>query len=367
MKKGILLILLIIYITGCEEVYNPAIDIPEEVLVVDARIIDWEEENYIRLNLSKGINETEKGYSNAKGADVQLIDDRNEIYNLSEVSDGTFKMNFPLDSMRSYQLKISYAGEIYESGFESVPSLPKIDSIYGLLETNIVAAGGENDVNDFIKNEGFMLYADILNDDKLRYYRFSARKTYQYTYNVLDPNPMVGGLTIFAWESFFPFQNSYNIAAPPEYSQSIDIKKHSLYFMERSVESKRTLKYRNLDGFNYSFMGWILFLYQYSISESAYNFYKDANSVLEANGRLFDPLYVQARNNMKCTSNPSKLVLGNFEINSRKEYRYFVRFISDEEGYLLKPIPHYYNIPFSGEVSERGPEFWETPWRTDYP
>jgi len=127
------------------------------------------------------------------------------------------------------------------------------------------------------------------------------------------------------------------------------------------------VEYDGLEGYNYTFIGWILYVYQYSISENAHNFYKDVNSVLEADGRLFDPLYVQTRNNLKCISNPEKLILGNFEISSPREYRFYVWYLSEELGYLVKPIPYFYDIPLEGESVEAYPEFWEFPGKRIYP
>jgi hypothetical protein len=196
---------------------------------------------------------------------------------------------------------------------------------------------------------GVQLYADIQNKNELQHYRFSARKTYQYTFpvEVMQMGELVIE-TMFAWKTVYP-QGAYNIAAPPEYSSSVDIKKHPLFFIERSAGV--TLEQL--------FSGWIIFLHQYSLSKSTYDFYNDLNNQLDADGRLFDPLYVQARNNLTCTNNPEQIILGNFEITSTVERRYYIRYISDELGYMIKPINHFYDIPVEGEQITVPPDFWE--------
>jgi hypothetical protein len=153
---------------------------------------------------------------------------------------------------------------------------------------------------------------------------------------------------MYGWYSYYP-HDYYNIAAPPEYSVSTDVLKHPLYFMELKAT-------RDTGQF---FGGWILILYQHALSKNAYSYYKDLNSQLIAEGRLFDPVYVQARNNLRCTSNPNLLILGNFEISTVGETRYFVRFLSEKEGYIVKPIPYFYQIPESGEQLDLMPDFWE--------
>jgi hypothetical protein len=82
---------------------------------------------------------------------------------------------------------------------------------------------------------------------------------------------------------------------------------------------------------------------------------------LGSDGKLFDPIYVQARSNLKCTGDSKQLILGNFEISAYKEHRFFVKYISEKEGYLIKPIPYFYQIPQFGEQLSNKPDFWEYP------
>lgn len=338
-------------ITGCENIYSPDIEPRENVIVADARIVYGQEENFIRLYNSLGFSENNAGYPSIDGATVSITDSNNSEYQLTEEKKGIFRVNFSLSPELKYKIKIVYQENIYESGFEPVLEVPEIDSIYGLTEVKVIREGGENKVADFRERIGLQLYADMENTTNLYHFRFTARKTYQYIYPV--EVLMFGELmeeTMYAWKTMFP-QGTFNIAAPPGYSSSVYIKKHPLFFMEKSAGI--TL--------GQSFTGWILYLYQYSLSKSAYDFYKDLNNQLNADGKLFDPLYVQARNNLKCINNPKQVILGNFEITTRKERRYYIRFISEEKGYLIKPIPYFYDIPLEGEQLGNPPDFWETP------
>jgi len=347
MKPFLLLSILFIFLLGCEDIYNADIELREGMLVVDARIVDGGNDNIVKVYKSLGFNEKGTGYPNVAGAKVFLIDEEDKHNKLLEISDGSFLLNFQLDETKQYKLKIEYEGDIFESEFERVPKIPLMDSIYGFAENKILQRGAGSDIT-FLERPGVMLYTDIDNDERKRYYRFSARKTFQYVYYI--PHPLFGELAVFAWSTVLPIE-SFNIAAPAQFSASANITRHPLYFMEERTGIE----------LGQSFAGWILFLHQYSISENAHKFYKDLNSQLEADGRLFDPLYVQARNNLKCVSNPDKLILGNFEIARQREYRFFIWFISDEDGYLIKPIPYFYEIPPEGESVEEQPDFWETP------
>lgn len=349
MNRNLFFILvLMLFLAACEDIYTPDIEKREGIIVADARIVNGAEENSIKIYKSIGFNERETGYPVVSGSRVELIDNEGNNYPLPEIRDGEFQLNFTLQENRMYKLKITYQDDVYESEFETVPGVPRIDTLYGISGSKIIQQGGETNVHNFYSKQGVQLYADITNHADSKYYRFTARKTYQYVYYI--PDLVLGEVSVYAWKTTYP-QEPFNIAAPAEYSSSVDIKKHPLYFMVQ----KTGIVSGEL------FAGWILFLYQYSISENAYNFYKDLNSQLIADGKLFDPLYVQARNNLSCITDPEKIILGNFEISTRKEIRYFVWFISEDEGYLIKKIPHYYNIPLEGETVEIPPDFWETP------
>lgn len=348
-KKLIYFILLLTVFIACEDIYTPEIEKQESVIVVDARLVYGKNDNIISLYKSITFTDPEINYSTLDGAQVSVFDNNNTEYQLPEEKNGIFKVNFPLNPELEYKIEINYGGNTYESIYEKVPEVPQIDTIYGLSEIKVLEEGGQNNVNDFRAVSGVQLYVDINNESDLQNYRFTARKTYQYTYSVeiMEMGELVE-VTMYAWKTMFP-QEPFNIAAPPEYSASIDIKKHPLFFIEKQagVVSGQL------------FAGWIIYLHQFSLSKSSYNFYKDLNSQLDADGRLFDPLYVQAKNNLKCVNKPEQIILGNFEISTHVERRYFIKFVSDEKGYLIKPIPYFYDIPLEGEQLQIVPEFWE--------
>ena len=335
--------------TSCEEIYTPVIESRESIIVADARIVDGFPDNVIKLYESKGFNDEGYAYPNISGASVYIVDNKGNEIKIDESTDGIFPVKVILDRELEYKLKIIHKGNNYESSFEPVPKIPDIDTVYGIAETEYVKQSGNNNVDEIIEVSGVRLYTNITHENEQPFYKFTARKVLQYTY--LVEVRVMGEITyetMFAWLSSYP-RDLFNIASPPEYSSTTNIIKHPLFFLEKSVTP----------GYDQNFDGWILILHQYGLSESAYNYYKDLNNQLGSEGRLFDPLYVQARSNLKCTSDSEKLILGNFEISSHKEHRYYVKFISNELGYLVRPITYFYEIPESGEQMTYPPDFWE--------
>jgi hypothetical protein len=353
MKKWITYgFLLILAFTSCEEIYTPEIELREGVLVADARIVAGQPDNYIRLYESLGFNEKGNGYPPVVGAKVSLMDNKGGKVNLTEISAGNFRLNTTLNPVYNYKIKIEYEGNTFESTYEPVPPLPDLDTVYGEAGTKLFEEEANNDVDEIIKVPGVFLYGDILNDAESPHYRFTAKKVMQYTY--INP---IGDLaeTVFCWSTLISKDN-FNIAAPPLFSSQTDIIKHQLTFMAQKV-------YLGPDN---RFDSWILILYQHRLSESAYDYYDDLNKQLHADGKLFDPIYVQARNNLKCLNDSARIILGNFEIATVKEHRYFIRFISDKDGYFIKRIPYFYDIPNSGELIGEQPDFWESEYK-NYP
>lgn len=339
-------LLIVALIQACEDIYTADLEPQENVIVADARILSGVENNVVTLSMSKGFNAKDGSFDSVEGAIVKLIDSDENEFVLPETGDGIFHVNVPIDAALEYKIKIDYNGNTYTSLYESVQKVPTIDSIYGIPEIKVLEVEGENDT-DYREVEGIQLYADISDNKESPYYRFTARKVMQYTY--LFPWEAVEDI-MYAWSSTIPM-GTFNIASPQEYTNQTRIIKHPLYFMERYgyTEPKET------------FRGWILILYQHGLSKSAHDYYTDLNNQLESDGKLFDPLYVQARSNMECESDPEQLILGNFEISTLNEYRVFVRYMSDEMGYVVKPIPYFYEIPWEGEKMFTPPDFWETP------
>lgn len=349
-------ILAFVILQSCEQIYTPEVDEVESAVVVDARIVSGVTGNYISLYQSVGYNDNSRIYPPVSGASVSIISNTGDEYKLRETTPGRFPADLNLNAENQYKLRISHAGKTYESTFESVPSAPSVDTVYGVAGTKLIAPEGSNDIDDFIETVGVQLYTDIVSNNQLPYFRFTARLVMQYTYTVLIPSPSGPmEVTTYAWNSYTP-GTTFNIASPDRFTSTNNILRHPLYFLTKRPYIEKQSFMEHGPYFN----GWILILYQHRLSETAYNFYNDLNKQLEATGKMFDPLYVQAENNLSCLSNPDEVILGNFEISTVTETRYFVNFISDKAGYLVKPIPYFYEIPLSGESLGYEPDFWET-------
>lgn len=358
MKQGLYILILILTIVACEEIYNPKIDEVDNMLVVEAILRIDQQLNTINLYRSRGFNNTDESYPRVSGATVFLTDDRGGTLNFAESTPGVYITNEFLDTDRIYTLNITLDGEHYVSEAQQVPGTPVLDSVYGEFVEKVSVEGTANSSEDIVKDYGIQVQTDIMEQADVNHYRFYGRKVVQYldTYDTVILG-MPETRPIYIWRSVYP-SGTFNIAGPPAYSTSRDIMKHPLEFFEEN--------YFNYIPDTMSFMGWIYIIDEFGINENSYNYYTDLNQQLGAEGRIFDPVYIQLEGNMHCESNPDLIVLGNFEITSYTEYRYFLFYYKGSGEFWLRKIPYFYDIPERGYIKDDRPDFWEQISRT-YP
>ncbi len=359
-KRFVYIILIISAIVACEEIYNPKLDVVDDFLGVEAILISNHVQNEIHLYKSIGFNQETETYPKVSGALVYLVDENNNQIKCEESEPGTYQLNYEFDPNGAYYLYIEYDGEKYQSKVQAVPEVPNFDSIYVGYTTKVTTLGISNSTENIIEEDGIQIYVDMNYKGGLNHYRFSSRKVVQYkSYydSMVPPSPFPVAFPEYHWNSYYP-QGTFNIAGPSEYSSVKNITKHPLDFFEKELNK---------------FMpdtavpcGFIYFIYQYGLNEDTYNFYSEVNDQLDAEGKIFDPVYIQAEGNITCSSNPEKLVIGNFEISSFAEKRYYLLYYSTWDTIkAFRSIPYFYDIPERGDIKNIEPDFWESKLEND--
>lgn len=347
----IYILFMITAIIACEKVYVADLDEVEDLLVVEAIFITDHEENYVYLYKTLNFNSEENTYPAVTGAKISLIDDLGNTSLLPEEEEGTYCYTGLLNTERSYYLQVEIGSDTYQSEVQTVPENPDVDSIYAGFAEKTTTLGAVDSEEDVVTTYGLQIYTDINNSGDANHYRFDGKKIieyYDYYDTVMYGEPVT--MPIYGWRTYSP-SGIFNIAGPPEYSTEKSIKRHELEFFNQN--------YYAFIADTQVFAGWIYIIDQYGISEDAYSYYSDLNNQLEAKGKIFDPVYVQVEGNVSCTSDPDQIVLGNFEIESHREYRYFLKYYKNSETFSIQEITAFYDIPSSGYVKDIQPDFWE--------
>ncbi|MCG6186050.1 DUF4249 family protein [Maribellus maritimus] len=338
---------------ACEEIYRPVLEEVDDLLVVEAVLVSNQTENEIFLYKTVNFNNWDNSYPVVSDAQVYVVDENNNRIQCEETAPGTYKLVYQLEANGSYYLYIEYAREKYQSKVQAVPELPEIDSMYTDFTTKTFVSGVSNSTDKISTVEGIQVYTDIDYKGGLNHYRFYARKILQHIdffEEITGMSPIPDVFAEYRWMSYYP-TGIFNIAGPREYSSEKSIIKHELDFFESN--------YNKYIDDSLLFSGWIYILYQYGINEDTYNFYSDLNSQLDAEGKIFDPVYTQTKGNISCISDSTKVVLGNFEISSFSERRFFIDYSKFKDTVTaFETIPDFYDIPERGQQKKIKPEFW---------
>ncbi len=357
MKKYIpLLAGLCMLLSACEEVYKADLDEVENLLVIEALLTNNASVNYVKLSKTQNFY-ADKSIKSVAGATVTISDKSGNSYSLSESSTGYFLPDFSAVPGETYRIKVEAEGEIYESNYELMPETVSVDSIY--VQSDKITTYIYDDYGVPMAKEltGMKVFADLPVSENMKYYRFSLPRTMEY---VIIPPALFGPPPppIWVWKNFKQ-SGVFPIHGPATYGNENSLTKRELIFLQTNI--RNFVDPKLVDSDTTVFMiGWIVDMSIFGMNEKSYKFYKSVNAQLEADGKLFDPVYAQLVPNFTCTSNPEKRAVGYFEVSSYAHRRFFAMAIPNSNityfHYVEQPLP----IPASGqEEATNPPAFWE--------
>ena len=349
-KKLIYFSYLLLLFTSCEEYYTPVIDTIGGQLVVEALLTNDASKNFVHLTTTSSFYD-KMAPKAVSGAVVELVEVNGSPIQGVENVPGYFYFSIVPEVGRDYVLRIKINNETFESKVVKMPPLPKITNCYsGYVEKKIYTTDAYG-VPVASVVQGRYIYTDLTVANSLSYYRFNVRSVLEWIY----APPAIGGPLPpqhFGWQSYFE-NAQFNIAGPKQFSQAGKIEKHPVLFL--LYDTRSLLKPDSTQN------GWIVIIDQYGTSKESYDFHEKLNSQFAANGSLFDPIQTQIYGNITCTSNPSKIAFGYFDLNSYQQYRYYIYMSAPDPNNPIIPrqIFRYPYIPDSGETVTYPPDWWE--------
>ena len=314
LKNSCLFVLLLGTFIGCTEIYSPVIDTKAEALVVEGLITDGA--GPFNINLSKAVlysSDSVSTYNTVTGAKLTVSDNENHTFELTEAGNGNYTLPSTFIGIigNSYRLHIeTNDGNIYESGLQKLIPPQTYDSIRGIFTSNGFI-GWNNQLKNVDGGEILVdLFKSVPKGDSVPLCRFKTNVTIQYDYNVF-----VKDTTNWHWvyndRQTFQLNSTENITDDVSSSNNAVVKNHSIGIVPIDMSSYGLYPNSPVVYFYY-----FLRIEQYTINRDSYNFYKNANNQLAATGKIFDPVTAQLYGNLKCINNPSKIVLGLFEVSS---------------------------------------------------
>ncbi|MDP2337615.1 MAG: DUF4249 domain-containing protein [Bacteroidota bacterium] len=336
---------------SCEEYYYPNLEPVSGMLVVESHITNDPNQNYLILSVTSGFYSSSPDKI-ASGATVNLIEVGGQTTKATESNPGYFTFPKTPVAGKRYQLRVFYLKDTYESEFVVMPPLPSIDSLYtkDKVEKSFRTDAYGNPAQ--VETPGREIYIDAPITPQLKYYRFNWRAIIQWVYyppaTMGPPSP-----PIFGWKSTYD-KGIFNIAGPKEFSVSDKVRTHPIISLPYN-------EIQYLDSAAQIPSGWILIMDQYGITKASFDFHEKLNQQFVAEGSLFDPVLTQVYGNIHCKNDPSKIALGFFDLNSYRQYRYFLDLgAGDETTVVQRRLNHFYIIPNDGYFDNGiRPAFWE--------
>lgn len=351
-KQYIYLALFLALFVSCEEYYKPDLEVVPATLVIESQLTNNSEQNFVKLSMTQDFYNTTEAQK-VTGAKVELVQVGGPV--LKGIDNGTGYFTFASTPIpgKSYFLRVTNLKDVYQSETVLMPPIPKIDSLYTLHNIEKGYRTDAYGTPEITETPGRKIYIDAPITSSLEYYRFDWRAVLQWVYT--PPAPPFGPPppAWFGWKSIYEL-GTFNIAGPKEFSNSNKVTKHPIASLAYNSQMY-------LDSASQVGGGWILILDEYGTTKSSYDFHEKLNKQFSAEGSLFDPVLTQVYGNMRCTSDPTKTVLGFFELNSYRQYRYFLNLGTGDDGQVIqRRLNRYLNISYEGYLKGERPPFWES-------
>jgi hypothetical protein len=346
LKKICFVVLLIITLIGCTEVYIPEVNSDTQALIVEGLVTDGAGPFTIKLSMAKPLSFDSVGAAKSVlDAKLVITDNENHVFTLDEAGSGNYSTptNFKPQTGNSYKLRIETKdGSIYESKLEKLLPPQTYDSIRGFYTKNNYLNSNKELENATGADICVDLFKSVSTSESVPSCRFVSNVTVQYQYTVAGTDSF-GNPTndwfwfLFGWNTF-NLNETENITEEKVASANPIMHNHSIGFMPLTAANY---------GFTIPYEASIIYylrVNQYTMNSDSYRFYKDANTQLSANGKIFDPIAAQLYGNMKCVNNSSKVVLGLFEVSSVKQHAFIVRGSSYDQTVSVSKGP-IVNVP----------------------
>lgn len=313
--KGFLLCLLIAVASSCIKQYYPELDSQAlNKYVVSGRITNqpgWQE---ITVSRSSPVELSE--FIPVSGCKVNIIDDEGGSFSLNESSDGAYKIWLEQGQVvtgRSYRLDLYTPDSMHiVSEFDKLLNGPPMDTAYYIVEE---IPGDES----LAQKYGAQFYLDLSGEGyDSRFYKWEITETWEY-------------------KSARPAENYYDgqwhKIIPPDYSRNIcwaTIPVKDIYTLSTTnlVRNEyKQLPLHMVNGYSTTRLGilYSMMVKQFTLTESAYNYWDKLKSNSSGQGGLYDKQPVLLKGNIHNVTDPEMEVLGYFYSATESGKRFFFK------------------------------------------
>ncbi len=326
LKSSITLIggvLWLVALTGCEQLFIPDIDPQTPVLVVEGLITDQNEEHFVRISYSAGYNDN-LSLSGVSGLAVNIQEMNGPTYVLTEKSKGYYVTSTQVKGQigKLYRTIITDAqGVQYVSAYDTLLEAAPINAITGTNHVESWLEKNESGSYIEIQQPGVLFMSNLKPDTQTPYYRYEYNLVLQttQTYPTVPFQTLVyiaqpissksRGLAAIANANEFQQKNVTDL--PVDYLT--DDRAKMRVILDSIEYDTATNEYRyNQNEITFYQHGFMVQLWQYSLTKPAYDFWEGIKKQIDASGHLFDPVEARINGNIVCQSDSTINVFGYF-------------------------------------------------------
>jgi hypothetical protein len=304
---------ILIIITGCKDVYEPAIkNAGYGYLVVEGNIGAANDSTFIYLSRTIPLTDSSTKQPETKAA-VKIESENGDTYQLQNLTNGVYYAPpLNINPNENYRLHIfTENGKEYASDYVPVKITPAIDSVSWKFDD----AGG---INIYVNTH------DASN--KTQYYRWQYVSTFEH--RSVDSSTLIYDNGLRVRLSSEQIYRCYNV------DTSGEIFLASTAGLSSDIVNEKKLVYIQYEGIE---VRWVysINVTQYALTREAYEYWDNLKKNTEQLGSIFDPQPFAAYGNIHCVSDTSEPVLGYISACSATQQRMYIFYSQVHYPYIL--------------------------------
>ncbi len=297
---------------GCIEPFYPDTGNTQHSVVIDGTLTDKEGYHYIHISRSVPLDSLEN--IPVQNCSVEIIDNSGNTVQFYESEPGLYEQWIDqefLETGRKYKLRVTAGGSEYESKYETMLACPAVDNVYYEIERK-ETTDPENPLY------GIQIYTDLNpRSGDARNYRWELEETWEYhseyPIRIYWNGKEMIYLTVATDSLFYCWDSGpiYEI-----YTGTIkNITSNSLFRIPLNYVSNETSRLK---------VKYSILVKQYSLSDTAYDYWSQLQSLSQETGGLYETQPPQVRGNISNINDDNEIVLGNFNVSGLSEKRIFI-------------------------------------------
>lgn len=359
MRKYIYITILLLPLFSCKKVYDPELSAQPEILVVDGLITNEHKEHKIKL--SRSVRFDTLTQITETGATVFIKNNKEEIFYFHEKRPGLYcsdSSGFRSQIGNRYTLFINTRdGKTYSSQEQELLPVVYLEQITNKAHEIPYFLTIDNKLKKFnIRGAEFYANQSISSPEE-KYCRFSNVLLVEFT-------SITEGVLSYCWKKYdanvYPLLSDVRDSNPGEIQHKLGFLPLNVYFYGIYHFSRMVGRPpKEVKTFNYLYHYFVT-IKQYHMNENIFDIYTMINKQLKADDKIFDPVNLNIRGNIRCTSNPDEPVFGIFDVSSVSLNTFMIDNYADDNIFNLTPIrpADFDTIPETGFVPNNPPKTW---------